>query len=190
MTALSEPGCATLEERVTRLEDVRSIGETVAHYARCVDAADGEGVASVFTKEGSLCSPGNAPICGRERLARAYSKLLSPLASATHMVSNLQINFSSSESARGYCVLWAWEGMGESLGVAAATDRFSFGRYEFDFVKEIDGQWRVAVLNICFAGQTGTDRFAEHRGRPWPPEPLEDQAANKNGTTRGPIASA
>lgn len=173
MTALPEPGCATLEERVTRLEDVRSIGEAVAHYARCVDAADGEGVASVFTEDGRLCAPGNAPICGRERLARVYGKLLSPLASATHVVSNLQINFSSSERARAHCVLWAWEGMGGSLGAPASTDRFSFGRYEFDFVKEPDGQWRAAALNICFAGQTGTDRFAEHRSRPWPPEPLE-----------------
>ena len=75
-------------------------------------------------------------------------------------------------SAKAHCVLWAWDGYGKELDLAPSADQFSFGRYEFDLVREADGEWRVQVMNINFAGQTGRDgRFAEHLNRPWPPEP-------------------
>ena len=52
MATVEEWPATTLEERISRLEDVRSIGEVVAHYARCVDNRDGAGAASVFAEDG------------------------------------------------------------------------------------------------------------------------------------------
>lgn len=164
----------SIEERVARLEAVRSIGEAIAHYARCVDGGDSAGVASLFTEDGCLCGPGLAPLCGRARIEHTYAKLLKPLASATHMVSNLQVHFPSRDQAVAHCVLWAWEGMGNALDFTSSDNRLSLGRYEFAFVREADGQWRAQTMNVHFAGQTGSAaRFAEHRDRNWPPQPGE-----------------
>ena len=172
MTTVEEWPTLTLEERVRRLEDVRSIGEVVAHYAQCVDNRDGAGVASVFAEDGRLVCPGAPPICGRAKPAKLYGRLLAAIASSTHVVSNLQVCVTGPVSAKAHCVLWAWDGYGEELDLAATSDQFSFGRYELDLVLEADGEWRVQAMNINFAGQTGEGgRFAEHLPRPWPPDP-------------------
>lgn len=167
----------TLAERVQRLEDVRAIEETIAHYARCVDDCDAEGVAAIFSEEGRLCGPGFPPVCGRAKIARLYGKLLPAISLSTHVVSNVQVCVTAPDAAVAHCVLWAWDGAGEGLSFGddvAGENQFSFGRYEFAFVRESDGEWRVTAMNIHFAGQTGSAaRNGEHRGRPWPPQPAE-----------------
>lgn len=88
----------------------------------------------------------------------------------------MQVCVTTQDAAVAHCVLWAWDGAGESLSLdaCAAENQFSFGRYEFAFVRESDGEWRVTAMNIHFAGQTGSAaRNGEHRGRPWPPQPAE-----------------
>lgn len=172
MTTVEEWPASTVEERIRRLEDVRSISEVVAHYARCVDNGDGVGAASVFAEDGSLVCPGAPPICGRAKLAKLYGRLLVSITASTHAVSNLQVCVTGPDSAKAHCVLWAWDGYGKELDLAASADQFSFGRYELELVRETDGEWRVQAMNINFAGQTGENgRFAEHLNRPWPPQP-------------------
>lgn len=167
--SVPESEAASVEERLARLEDERAIREIAAHYARCVDAKDAEGVASTFTEDGAFCGPGMDPLCGRERIAKVYGHLLGRMNSSTHLVGGEQVLFRGSDEAFLQCSFFAWEGFHEAL---VPEDRFTFGRYEFDLVKEPDGQWRARALYICFAGQTGSERFAEHLERPWPPESL------------------
>ena len=65
-------------------------------------------------------------------------------------------------------------------------DCFSFGFYEVEAVREADGEWRMAALNINFAGQLEASadgrlldgegvngRFCEQFARSWPPAPRE-----------------
>ena len=167
---MEEPAPASLEERVARMEDYRAIHELLAHYARCVDARDGVGAASVFCENGELHGPGAPAIAGRQRIARLYGKLLGRMTSSSHMVGNEQVLFTSRDTACAHCVLLAWEGFGAALD-ASVDNRFSLGRYELELVREADGEWRVSAMNVHFAGQTGTGRMAEHLNRPWPPQP-------------------
>lgn len=177
LTTVEEWPATTWEERVQRLEDVRAIEESMAHYARAVDEGDAEGVAALFTAEGCLCGPGFPPVCGRAKIEKLYGRLLPAIAASSHGVSNAQVCVTGPATALAYCVLWAWDGMGADARLsfadgAVAANQFSFGRYEFSLVREADGEWRVAAMNIHFAGQTGEGgRNGEYRGRPWPPEP-------------------
>lgn len=168
LRTIAEPAATSLEARIARLEAERAIRETIAHYARCVDARDGEGAASIFTEDGQLCGPGAPAVQGRNRIARLYGKLLGRMTSSTHLVGNEQVLFTSENSAMLHCALLAWEGFGEALDTGDAN-RFSLGRYELDMVREDDGEWRARTMTVVFAGQTGSPRYAEHVDRPWPP---------------------
>ena len=48
----------SLEERVARIEARDRVEELLAHYARCVDAQDAQGVGAAFTEDGEMCNPG------------------------------------------------------------------------------------------------------------------------------------
>lgn len=50
LSTVEERSATTLAERVQRLKDVRSIEEAIAHYARCVDDCDADGVAAIFPR--------------------------------------------------------------------------------------------------------------------------------------------
>lgn len=169
MQTLAEPAAETLEARVARLEDERAIKEVICHYARCVDLQDAAGVASIFTEDGAFCGPVMDPLKGKANIQKVYTYLLGKLNSSTHMVGNEQVLFTGADSAILYCCFIAWEGFHEAL---VPDDRFTMGRYELDLVREADGEWRARALYVSFAGQTGSDRFAEQLGEPWPPEPL------------------
>lgn len=169
MKTVSEPEAASLEARVERLEQERAIKEVIYHYTRCVDNADPVGVASIFTEEGAFCGPDMDPLQGRAKIQKIYSYLLGKLSSSTHLVGNEQVLFTGEDAALLYCDFAAWEGFHETL---ATDDRYTLGRYELDLVREDDGEWRVRALFVSFAGQTDSGRFAEHRRRPWPPQPF------------------
>ena len=88
--------------------------------------------------------------------------------------------FESSEKALVHAAFQAWD----SYKADDAPDCFSFGFYEVEAVREADGEWRMAALNINFAGQLEATadgrlrdgegmngRFCEQFTRQWPPAP-------------------
>ncbi len=161
----------TLEERISALEDVRAIEEALYHYAWAVDMKNAQGVASCFTADGAIRAPGSdRALAPQEAIAKVYGKLLGSMTSSTHLLSNVQVQLVSATQAVAHAPFASWEGFHEAL---VAEDRFTFGRYEASLEKEADGQWRIKVLCISFAGQTGSTRFAEHLQRVMPPRPLE-----------------
>ena len=145
----------SLEERVQRLEDRQAVEAVLVSYAHQVDARDAEGVAELFTEDGQLQVPGAAPLIGRARIAKVYGRLLGALKSSTHVVSNFEVAFTAPDCVAVTCVLWAWEGFDGSLHFGGAENRFSFGRYAAQLVREEEGRWRMASLAISFAGQEG-----------------------------------
>ena len=66
----------SLEERVARIEARDRVEELLAHYARCVDAQDAQGVGAAFTEDGEMCNPGMPALKGRARITKLYGKLL------------------------------------------------------------------------------------------------------------------
>ena len=71
----------SLEERVARIEARDRVEELLAHYARCVDAQDAQGVGAAFTEDGEMCNPGMPALKGRARITKLYGKLLHVVAS-------------------------------------------------------------------------------------------------------------
>ena len=168
----------SLEDRIDRIEAREQIGELLAHYARCVDAQDAQGVGAAFTEDGEVCNPGMPALKGRTRIAKLYGKLLPALRTSSHLIGAQQVLFVSSEKALVHAAFQAWD----SYRADGALDCFSFGFYEVEAVREADGEWRMAALNINFAGQLEATadgrlrdgegvngRFCEQFARPWPP---------------------
>ncbi len=173
---------ASLEERVARMEDRERIEELLAHYARCVDAQDAQGVGAAFIEDGELCNPGMPALKGRARIAKLYGKLLPAMSTSSHLVGAQQIAFTSKDEALVHAAFQAWD----SYKDESALDCFSFGFYEAYVMREADGEWRIAALNVNFAGQLEMSpdgslragqgvngRFREQFARPWPPAPRE-----------------
>ena len=170
----------SLEERVARIEARERVEELLAHYARCVDVQDAQGVGAVFAEDGEMCNPGMPALKGRARIAKLYGKLLPALRTSSHLIGAQQVLFESSEKALVHAAFQAWD----SYRADDAPDCFSFGFYEVEAVREADGEWRMAALNINFAGQLevtadgrlrngegANGRFCEQFARQWPPAP-------------------
>ena len=173
---------ASLESRIAQMEDRVRIEELLAHYARCVDTQDAEGVAAAFTEDGQMCNPGMPALAGRARIARLYGKLLPAMRTSSHLIGAQQVHFVDGDRALVHAAFQAWD----SYNAVDALDCLSFGFYEVEAVREADGEWRMAALNINFAGQleipsdgclrdgSGMNgRFCEQFARPWPPRPRE-----------------
>lgn len=132
----------SLEERVARIEARDRVEELLAHYARCVDAQDAQGVGAAFTEDGEMCNPGMPALKGRARITKLYGKLLPALRTSSHLIGAQQVLFASSERALVHAAFQAWD----SYKADDALDCFSFGFYEVEAVREADGEWRMAAL--------------------------------------------
>ncbi|WP_160212731.1 nuclear transport factor 2 family protein [Adlercreutzia aquisgranensis] len=153
---------APAEERLAALEAVRAVTDVAYRYARFVDDQDGLGVASLFLDDGLLFpQPGVEPLAGRALIGKLYGKLLPQMTSSTHVVSNPQVTLLSADHAVLECVLWAWEGFSDKPSMPPA-DRYTFGRYRMEMRRSAQGGWLIGRMDIIFAGQADSGRFAEH----------------------------
>lgn len=75
----------SLEDRIDRIEAREQIGELLAHYARCVDAQDAQGVGAAFAEDGEVCNPGMPALKGRARIAKLYGGVVVGVA---HVISS------------------------------------------------------------------------------------------------------
>ena len=81
----------SLEERVARIEARDRVEELLAHYARCVDAQDAQGVGAAFAEDGEMCNPGMPALKGRARITKLYGKLLPELHTSSHLIGAQQV---------------------------------------------------------------------------------------------------
>lgn len=170
ISTVEDAPSVSLEERVSRLEDIEAIKSIMYHYARCTDNLDADGIAAMFTEDGRFCSPALGNPTGRDAIRELYAKLLPGTKSSTHVIANQQIWFKTKDSAVMHCYLHAWQTFDE---YPKKPDCFSYGRYEVDVVRETDGEWRVTAFKIVFAGQLGGGKCCDHFARPWPPAPTQ-----------------
>ena len=160
----------TLEERIQRIEDTEAIKNIMYHYTRCTDALDPEGIASIYTENGTFCSPALGNPTGRKAIAELYGKLLPGTKSSEHLIANQQVLFTSNTTAVMHCYFHSWQTF-ESY--PSKPDCYTYGRYEVEVVKEDDGEWRVQNFKIVMAGQLGGGKSCDHFNRPWPPKPTQ-----------------
>jgi len=90
----------TLEERITRLEDIEAIRQLQAKYQRCLDTRDFDGVASCFTDD-VVSSYGNGSMAyeGKDAVLEFLCSVMGLDMPSTHLIHGGEINVNSAESA-------------------------------------------------------------------------------------------
>ena len=174
LDTFSEDGFDSLEARVQRLEDLRSIEELVTSYTRFADLADPEGMAACFAENGVLrWTPSGPPeAVGRETLRGYFRHAVGRSRTQEHFCTDFQLRFTSRGSAVGVCNMLSWQIWKDDSKPWTVCS----GKYEFAAVKE-DGRWLLSSLCLTLNAKIERHGIAggrerEQFGRPWPPEAL------------------
>ncbi len=170
MDTMKDTPVITLEERVRRLEDIGAIKECMYHYMRCCDNLDPVGMASCFTKTGKLSWGDVYPnyFDGKDAILDHLKAIMGAAQTQTHYCTNEQIYFETNDSAIVYCCMYSWQ----TFKAPDVADIYSFGRYELQVVRDIDGEWRFESFKLIMAGTVGGVRTSEQFDRAWPPVPI------------------
>lgn len=143
----------TLEERITRLEDIESIRQLQARYQRCLDTRDFDGLASCFTDDAvSAYDSGEMAYEGREAIVGFLSKTLTRHIHCSHLIHGGEFSFADATHATG---LWYLEDY--LLHTLFFVKMHGAAVYHIDYRKEPDG-WR-----ICRIGYERSYQYFERR---------------------------
>lgn len=172
MYQMKDAPAITLEERVQRLEDRNAVEECMYHYTKCCDNCDPIGMSSCFTETGILSwgDVYDSQLEGRETIKESLQKMMGSAITGTHLITNMQILFETKDSALVHCYMHSWQCFKD---YPRTSDCYTYGRYELQVVRDIDGEWRFQSFKLVMAGQKGGHRACEQYDRPWPPVPCK-----------------
>ena len=95
----------TLEERITRLEDIESIRSLQAKYQRCLDIRDFDGLAECFAED-VVSSYGNGSMSyvGRDAVLKFLSEVMTLKMPSSHLIhgGEIEVKDTSNASAKWY----------------------------------------------------------------------------------------
>lgn len=138
----------SLEERITRVEDVQGIEKIKMLYTEGTDFGyDLDQIASCFTEDGRWVSEGFADCNGREAIAAFFGQLKQVVTMALHYTTNPRIDVGDDGvTATGKFHLWCACTMkrGDESGEEDAV--MMIGTYADRFEK-VDGTWLIKELN-------------------------------------------
>lgn len=159
----------SVEERLEQLEVRADIGDLVTRYCIAVDDRDIEGVADLFTEDGSFGHQSDPGVVGREAIREHYTERLSGLVYSYHFAHNNIVDFSGGDEATGVVNAHAEMGFEGALTIAAL-------RYH-DTYRRVDGMWRFARRRLSFfyflpAADLVAGDYATLRKR-WPAPAIE-----------------
>jgi len=144
----------TIEERITRLEDIEAIRQLQAKYQRCLDTRDFDGVASCFTDD-VVSSYGNGSMAyeGKDAVLGFLCSVMGLDMPSTHLIHGGEINVNSADSADA---LWYLEDY--LLHQKYKMKLHGAAIYHVNYRKE-DAVWR-----ICSIGYERCYEYFEFRG--------------------------
>jgi hypothetical protein len=130
----------TLEERITRLEDIHEIGQLRARYCQALDDGRWEDLADTFTEDGAFVGLSTAR--GRAEMLEFFPQLnSSPVTSWWHFSSNETVELDG-DSATG--TTWLLQPC-----VVDGESQIAAGRYEDTMVRTAHG-WRFQERRVSF----------------------------------------
>ncbi|WGP06469.1 nuclear transport factor 2 family protein [Bacillus subtilis] len=130
----------TLEERITRLEDIHEIGQLRARYCQALDDGRWEDLADTFTEDGAFVGLSTAR--GRAEMLEFFPQLnSSPVTSWWHFSSNETVKLDG-DSATG--TTWLLQPC-----VVDGEPQIAAGRYEDTMVRTAHG-WRFQERRVSF----------------------------------------
>jgi uncharacterized protein (TIGR02246 family) len=130
----------TLEERITRLEDIHAIGQLRARYCQALDDGRWDDLADTFTEDGAFVGLSTAR--GRAEMLEFFPQLnSSTVTSWWHFSSNETVDIDG-DSATG--TTWLLQPC-----VVAGESQIAAGRYE-DTIVRTDQGWRFHERRVSF----------------------------------------
>ncbi|MFE1082680.1 nuclear transport factor 2 family protein [Brevibacterium sediminis] len=130
----------TLEERITRLEDIHEIGQLRARYCQALDDGRWEDLADTFTEDGAFVGLSTAR--GRAEMLEFFPQLnSSTVTSWWHFSSNETVELDGDTAAGTTWLLQPCVVDGES--------QIAAGRYEDTMVRTAHG-WRFQERRVSF----------------------------------------
>lgn len=130
----------TLEERITRLEDIHEIGQLRARYCQALDDGRWEDLADTFTEDGAFVGLSTAR--GRAEMLEFFPQLnSSTVTSWWHFSSNESVELDG-DSATG--TTWLLQPC-----VVDGESQIAAGRYEDTMVRTAHG-WRFQERRVSF----------------------------------------
>jgi uncharacterized protein (TIGR02246 family) len=136
----------------------RACERLVLDFAYFSDHQDYEGLAALFTPDGTMMRPAGDVLVGRDAILKSYQSR--PAGRMTrHVCTNIRIMVDSPDRARGltYAVVYS---ANASLSPEAhfgiqADPRHLIGEFEDEFVRSEEG-WRIASRRARFVMNSGT----------------------------------
>lgn len=146
-----------LERTVRELADRQEITDVIHAYCERFDRNDPDGVAALFTPDAVIdYNPDTPTMTGTELAASIAVGLRDIFAATSHHISNVQITFEDTDTARSLCYLDAWHRYHDG-----SPDGFLWGRYLHRFTRT-NGRWRITDLHLQAAGTCHFHRERMH----------------------------
>jgi len=131
----------TLEERITRLEDIESIRQLQAKYQRSLDTRDFDGLSECFVED-AVSSYGNGSMSysGRDEILNFLRGAMTVKMPSTHLIhgGEIEVSDSSTASAKWYLEDYLLHRKFKLKLHGAAI-------YDVDYVKS-EGQWKISAI--------------------------------------------
>lgn len=132
----------TLEERITRLEDIEAIKQLKARYAEiCDDMHNPERIAGVFAEDAIWESPDFGKATGHAEIRELFRGFQKMFKFSQHNMMNPIIEVNGQRATGVWYIMgpWTYTETGEQKWFAL--------RYDDDYVK-LNGQWKYAHLRV------------------------------------------
>ena len=144
----------TLEERITRLEDIESIRYLQAKYQRCLDSRDFDGLASCFTEDAtSSYGNGNMSYQGKDAIIKFLCSVMSLNMPSTHLIHGGEIDWLDKNNAKA-----KWYLEDHLIHKRFLVKLHGAAIYYVDY-KKIEGNWLISSI-----GYKRAYEYVEARG--------------------------
>lgn len=144
----------TLEERISRLEDIEEIRNLQGKYQRCLDNRDFDELANCFTVD-AASSYGNNTMSyqGRDNIIKFLASVMDIKMVSTHLIHAGEINWIDTNNAEA-----TWYLEDYLLHKAYLLKIHGAANYHVTY-RKIDGKWFISSI-----GYERTYEYVEHRG--------------------------
>lgn len=144
----------TIEERITRLEDVEEIRYLQAKYQRCLDCRDFDELANCFCDD-AVSSYGNASMSyqGKDAIIKFLAGVMSINMPSTHLIHGGEIDWINPEFAKA-----KWYLEDHLVHQRFLVKLHGAAIYHVEY-KKIEGKWKISSIGYerCY-------EYVEHRG--------------------------
>jgi ketosteroid isomerase-like protein len=130
----------TLEERMTRLEDIEAIKQLKARYAEiCDDMHNPDRITSVFAEDAIWESPDFGKAVGHAEIKALFTRFQQMFSFSQHNMMNPIITVTGNRATAIWYIMGPW------TYTATGEEKWFALRYDDDYVK-INGEWKYAHL--------------------------------------------